>query len=40
MKASRAMELKKEAKALNQSARLEDITIRQNAITKPTKKKG
>ena len=38
MKACRPMELKKEAKALNQSARLEDITIRQNAITKPTKK--
>ena len=38
IKANRAMELKAAAKALNQSARLEDITVRQNAITKPTKK--
>jgi len=38
IKTSRAMELKKTAKDLNQSARLEDITVRQNPITKQTKK--
>ena len=38
IKASRARELKKAAKDLNQSARLEDITVRQNPITKQTKK--
>ena len=38
IKANRAMELKKVAKDLNQSARLEDITVRQNPITKHTKK--
>jgi hypothetical protein len=32
------MELKKEAKDLNQSARLEDITVRQNPLKKQTKK--
>jgi hypothetical protein len=38
IKTSRAMELKKAAEDLNQSARLEDITVRQNPITKQTKK--
>ncbi len=37
IKANRAMELKKEAKDLNQSARLEDITVRASPITKRTK---
>jgi hypothetical protein len=40
IKANRANELKKEAKDLNQSARLENITVRQNPITRQTKKKG
>jgi hypothetical protein len=31
------MELKKAAKDLNQSARLEDITVRKNPITRATK---
>jgi len=38
IKANRTMELKKAGKALNQSARLEDITVRQNPITKQMKK--
>ena len=38
IKANRVMELKKAAKDLNQSARLEDITVRQNSITKQTRK--
>jgi hypothetical protein len=38
IKANRAMELKKAAKDLNQSARLEDIAVRRNPITKQTKK--
>ena len=38
IKASRAMKLRKAAKDLNQSARLEDITVRQNPITRQTKK--
>ena len=38
MKAIRAKELRTVAKALNQSARLEDITVRLNPITKQTKK--
>ena len=37
IKASRAMELKKAASDLNQSARLEDITVRESPITKQTK---
>ena len=38
IKANRAKELKKAAKDLNQSARLEDIFVRQSPITKQTKK--
>ena len=38
IKANRANELKKEAKDLNQSARLEDITVRESPITRQTKK--
>jgi len=38
IKANRAKELKKAAKDLNHSARLEDIGVRQNPITKATKK--
>ena len=38
IKVNRAMELKKAAKDLNQSARLEDITVRKNPITRKTKK--
>ena len=38
IKAIRAKELKKAAKDLNLSARLEDITVRQNPITRQTKK--
>jgi hypothetical protein len=38
IKALRAKELRKAANTLNQSARLEDITVRQNPITKQTKK--
>jgi hypothetical protein len=38
IKANRAMELRTAAIALNQSARLEDITVRQSPITKPTTK--
>ena len=38
IKATRAMELKKAANDLNQSARLEDVSVRQNPITKQTKK--
>ena len=38
IKANRAMELKKEARELNQSAWLEDITVRESPITKQTKK--
>ena len=37
IKASRTKELKKAAKDLNQSARLEDITVRESPITKQTK---
>ena len=37
IKANRVMELKKAAKDLNQSARLEDITVRESPITKQTK---
>ena len=38
IKVIRAKELKKAAKDLNLSARLEDITVRQNPITRQTKK--
>lgn len=38
IKANMAKELKTVAKALNQSARLEDITVWQNPVTKQTKK--
>jgi len=38
IKTSRAMELKKAAKDLDQSARREDITVRQNPINRATKK--
>ena len=38
IKTNRARELKKAAKDLNQSARLEDITVRWNPITKTPKK--
>ena len=37
IKVHRANELKKAAKDLNQSARLEDITVRESPITKQTK---
>ena len=40
IKVNRAMELKKAAKDLNQSARLEDITVRESPITKQTKNGG
>ena len=38
IKAIRAKELKAAAKDLNLSARLEDVSVRQNPLTKPTKK--
>jgi hypothetical protein len=38
IKANRAKELKTAAKDLNQSARLEDITVRRNPLSKPTRK--
>ena len=38
IKTSRAMELKKASKDLNQSVLLEDISVRQNSITKQTRK--
>ena len=38
IKVNRAMELRTAAQALNQSARLEDITVRRNPITKQTRK--
>jgi hypothetical protein len=37
IRVNRSMELKKAAKDLNQSARLEDITVRESPITKQTK---
>jgi len=38
IKANRARDMKKAAEDLNQSARLEDIGVRQNPITRKTKK--
>ena len=38
IKTTRARDMKKAAKDLNQSARLEDITVRKNPITRKTKK--